>query len=70
MFFFYVIQSQIFNLLGYNTAYFYIFEKIKLFQPLTTDYRTIEIFAAWKRFTPKDGVNLFQAAKIFFGVSL
>jgi hypothetical protein len=36
----------------------------------TTDYRTIEIFAAWKRFTPKDGVNLFQAAKIFFGVSL
>jgi hypothetical protein len=32
-----------------------------------TDYRTIEIFAAWKRFTPKDGVNLFQAAEIFFG---
>jgi len=33
----------------------------------TTDYRTIEIFALWKGFSPQMGGNPFQRAKIFFG---
>ena len=34
---------------------------------ITTDYRTIEIFALWKGFSPQMGGNPFQRAKIFFG---